>query len=95
MIPPSNLLRILNRRKILTMNAQTINSEQIFITVEKFFREGKVKRILFRSEEGNYFMDFSVHSFFERTFFGFAVSVVKALSIIIPTIHVVVNKNLV
>ena len=64
----------------------------LMITIEKFIIDRKTNRVLIKSREGNYFMDFSVHSFMERTFFGAFISLAKLISAIVPAIRVNVNK---
>jgi hypothetical protein len=75
-----------------TMNDAKTYEEATRITIIKFIFEGRTNRVLIKSRDGNYFLDFSIHSNLERSFTSALISAVKALSFIIPTLTVEVNK---
>ncbi len=66
--------------------------ETLKISVIKFILDGRTKRVLIKSPEGNYFLDFSVHSFLERSFINAFISAVKVLSYVVSTLQIEVCK---
>jgi hypothetical protein len=71
---------------------RTMSADRIFITVEKYHMNGRMNRIVLKSAEGNYLLDLSLHSFLERSIIMALISMVRAVSFVIPTYHMNINK---
>ncbi len=63
------------------------------ITIEKYFYEGKVSRVVVRSQQNNYWMDLPVNSFWARSFVAAVISMMKAVSAIISDLKIAVIKH--
>jgi len=63
------------------------------ITVEKYFYEGKVSRVVVKSQQKNYWMDLPVNSFWARSFVAAVISMMKAVSAIISDLKIAVVKH--
>jgi len=74
------------------MELRTMSAGRIIITVEKYFENGKINRVLIKSDEGKYLLDLSVHSFMERSIIIAIISMVKAASFVVPTFRINITK---
>ncbi len=63
------------------------------ITIEKYVYEGKVSRVVVKSQQNNYWMDLPVNSFWARSFVSAAISIMKAVSSIITNLKIAVVKH--
>ena len=63
------------------------------ITIEKYFYEGKVSRVVIKSQRNNYWMDLPVNSFWARSFVAAVISMMKAVSTIITDLNIAVVKH--
>lgn len=63
------------------------------ITIEKFFYEGKVSRVVIRSIQNNYWMDLPVNSFLSRSFVTAVIALMKAVSAVITDLNITVVKH--
>ena len=70
----------------------TYSNETFKLTVMKFILNGKTNRVLIKSSEGNYFLDFSVHSFLERSILNTSIFIVKIVSLVVSALQIDVNK---
>ncbi len=63
------------------------------ITIEKYFYEGKVSRVVVKSQQNNYWMDLPVNSFWARSFVAAVISIMKAVSTVITDLNIAVVKH--
>ena len=63
------------------------------ITIEKYFYEGKVSRVVIKSRHDNYWMDLPVNSFWARSFVAAVISMMRAVSAIITNLKIAVEKH--
>ncbi|TSA30702.1 MAG: hypothetical protein D4R68_00275 [Ignavibacteriales bacterium] len=63
------------------------------ITVEKYFYEGKVSRVVVKSHQNNYWIDLPVNSFWARSFVAVVIPIIKAVSTIITDLNIAVVKH--
>jgi len=63
------------------------------ITIEKYFYDGKVSRVVVRSQLNNYWMDLPVNSFWARSFVAAVISIMKAFSAVITDLKIAVVKH--
>lgn len=63
------------------------------ITIEKYFYEGKVSRVVVRSQQNNYWLDLPINSFLSRSFVTAAIALMKAASAIITDLNIAVVKH--
>ncbi len=52
------------------------------ITIEKYFYDGKVSRVVIKSQQNNYWLDLPVNSFLARSFVAAVIPMMKAVSTI-------------
>jgi hypothetical protein len=76
----------------MVMEKNTMQTDGLFIKVEKYFINGNLTRVLIKSPEENYLLDLTVHSFFERLIVLATVIVIKTVSLVLPTFHTDINK---
>lgn len=63
------------------------------ITIEKYFYEGKVSRVIVKSQQNNYWLDLPVNSFLSRSFVTAAIALMKAASAVITDLNIAVVKH--
>ncbi len=63
------------------------------ITIEKYFYEGKVSRVVVKSQQNNYWLDLPVNSFWARSFVAVVISIMKAISAIITNLNIAIVKH--
>ncbi len=56
--------------------------------IEKYIMSGKVNRIVIKTEEKNYFLDFAIDSFASRSFLYAVIEFFKAAARVLPRFHV-------
>ncbi|MFA5805821.1 MAG: hypothetical protein WC879_14385 [Melioribacteraceae bacterium] len=68
-------------------------NDSTLITIEKYFYEGKISRVVIKSQQNNYWMDLPVNSFWARSFVTAVISMMKAGSTIITDLNIAVVKQ--
>jgi hypothetical protein len=63
------------------------------ITIEKFFYEGKISRVVIKSQKNNIWLDLPINSFFARSFITSVISIIKTVSTIINDLNIAVVKH--
>lgn len=63
------------------------------ITIEKYFYEGKVSRVVIKSQRNNYWLDLPINSFGERSFIAAVISMIKAFSTIINNLKIAIINH--
>lgn len=61
---------------------------EINLHIEKYIASGKVRRIVIKTEEENYFLDFAINSFASRSLLSAIVKFFKAAAHVFPRFHV-------
>lgn len=65
----------------------------MLITIEKYIYDGKISRVVIRSQSNNYFLDLPIASITARSFLIAGISLIKACSFLFHNFNVAV-KNL-
>lgn len=60
--------------------------------IEKYVSNGKVKRIVIRTDGENYLLDFKINAFTSRSILAAVIEFVKVARFIIPRFHVKVVR---
>jgi hypothetical protein len=74
------------------MNQGRTNNESTFLTIEKYINDGKLNRVVIRTDRNNYLLDLPLNSFTARSFLTAAISLVKAVSLVLHNFNVAVVK---
>lgn len=74
------------------MNNRNTKTEGTILTVEKYINEGKLSRVVIRTDKQNYLLDLPLNSFTARSFLIASISVFKALSLVLHDFNVAVVK---
>ncbi len=62
------------------------------LTVEKYIRDGKLNRVVIKTNHKDYLLDLPLNSFTARSFLNAAISIVKAFSMVLQNFNVAVVK---
>ena len=65
-----------------------VGMNEFNLHIEKYVSSGKVKRIVIKTDEENYLLDFSIDSFAARSFLTAVVEFFKAAAHVFPRFHV-------
>ena len=67
--------------------------DETLITIEKYFFDGKVSRVVIKSQRNNYWLDLPINSFWVRSFITAVISMMKAVSTIITDLKIAFVKR--
>jgi len=68
-----------------------VNKNNI-VTIEQYFHDNKVSRVVIRSQQNNYLIDLPINSFLSRCFIVAVVSIIKAIAFMFDGINIAVQK---
>lgn len=74
------------------MQKEEINNRGTFLTVEKYISEGKMNRVIIKTDRKNYLIDLPLNSCASRSFLIAAISLVKSFSFVLHNFDVSVVK---
>ena len=80
------------QKKEIMMDKEITNNESTLLTVEKYIRDGKLNRVVIKTDRSNYFLDLPLNSFTATSFLIAAISIFKAFSLVLNDFNVAVVK---
>ena len=72
------------------MEKEITNNKSTLLTIEKYIRDGKLNRVVIKTDRKNYLLDLPINSFTARSFLIATISVVRAFSLVLHDFNVAV-----